>query len=139
MNSGATPDELARGLDMSGFANEPIAVMSGDMTGDGMNEVVVSIFDQSSKGIPPACRLLILLCEGDQFSLKFDQPTPEVIGGPLLWVLQDLNADGSEELVDSLARCGWLICIPQTLHSMKSSKWLKNSGEQQSGNSGPGL
>jgi tetratricopeptide (TPR) repeat protein len=110
-NQGASIGELSQALNAAGVANQPTAVLSGDMTGDGKNDLVVSVFDPQSKHIPPAGKLIILVCEGGKFGVEYEQPTPGMYGGPHLWYLQDLNADRKADLVDSLATCGAHTCF----------------------------
>jgi hypothetical protein len=111
LNAGATPQELDRALYDQGVANQPVGVLSADMTGDGKLDVVVSLFDPESQHIPPAGALLIYTCQGDSYGLVVYQPTGAQAGGPRLYALQDLNADGAADLVDSVATCGASTCF----------------------------
>jgi hypothetical protein len=111
LNAGGTPDGLKQALNNAGIANQPVSVQTADMTGNGKNDWVVSIFDPGSQLIPPGGALLIYTCQGGGYELSLNQPTPQGKGGPHLWYLQDLDADGRADLVYSLATCGAHTCF----------------------------
>jgi len=111
LNAGGSPDELGQALNQAGIANQPVSVQTGDMTGNEKNDLVVSIFDPGSQLIPPGGALLIYTCQEGVYDLTVNQPTPQGQGGPHLWYLQDLDADGRADLVYSLATCGAHTCF----------------------------
>lgn len=111
LNGGATLQGLIETLSAVAIANLPVGVMSGDLTGDGAHDFVVSIYDRASTNIPPAGALLIYVCQGGQYTLALNQPTGAGEGGPRLWYLQDLNADGRADLVDTVTLCGASTCF----------------------------
>jgi hypothetical protein len=111
LNAGGSPDGLKQALNQAGIANQPVSVQMGDMTGNGKDDWVVSIFDPGSQLIPPGGTLLIYTCQGGGYELSLNQPTPQGQGGPHLWYLQDLDADGRADLVYSLATCGAHTCF----------------------------
>jgi len=113
INSGASIQELDESLYNAGIANQPVAVMIGDMTGDNKMDVVVSIYDPASLNVPPAGTLLIYICQADQYRLALNQPTGKAEGGPHLWYLQDLSASGRADLVDSVVTCGDNTCVEE--------------------------
>jgi len=110
LNAGAAPAELAQRLSELGVANQPLAVMEADMSGDGKTDVAVSLFDPASTLTPPAGVLLVYTCQREAFGLVVYQPTQPGAGGPHLYTLQDLNADGLADLVDSEATCAADVC-----------------------------
>jgi hypothetical protein len=106
LSGGATPDELQQALQGANIANEPVAVLSGDMTGDGkMNWPYRSLTHFSN--LPPAGFPLIFNCQ-NQYVLALNQADE---GGPHLWFMQDLDADGRADLVDSSEVCGAHTCF----------------------------
>jgi hypothetical protein len=111
LNQGGWVDELDQALYAADIANLPVPVGVADMTGNGFEEVVVSIFDPSSAGLPPAGMLLIYACDRQEFSLVYQQDSGPANGAPVIRFLQDLNADGNSELVVSSASCGAHTCF----------------------------
>lgn len=112
LNSGGTAVELEEALNEAGVANQPTSVAVADFTGDGLNDLAISIFDPASEQMPPKGRLVIYLCEGGMYWIGFNQPTEEPLyGGPHLWYWQDLNGDNAAELVTSEATCGAHTCF----------------------------
>lgn len=112
LNNGATVDELSDALNDRHVANQPISAISADMTGDKKLDVVVSVYNPTSQ-TPPEGSLIIFVCQGDQYSLALNQPTPEETIGPIIWYLEDINGDGRADLVDSLATCGANTCFEE--------------------------
>jgi len=111
LNLGLTFSGLEEVLEAAGVANQPVSVATGDLDADGKDDVVVSIFDPASPLVPPAGVLLIFTCERDHYVLAAEMPTGEGAGGPKIWFLQDLNADGAGEVVVSTATCGAHTCF----------------------------
>jgi hypothetical protein len=111
LNAGGDLDDLSNELYDLGVANLPLTVLTGEMTGDGAREVVVSIFDPQSTNSPPSGVLLIYVCRGSRYELALNESTPDFEGGPVLWQLADLDGDGKDDLVYSLTSCGAHSCF----------------------------
>jgi tetratricopeptide (TPR) repeat protein len=111
LNNGGTPSDLDEALYNAGVANQPVAVKTADMTGDGQAEVVVSIFDPASQVMPPSGKLMIYTCNGGAYQLAYQEESPEAWGAPGIRYLQDLNADGKSELIESEGSCGAHTCF----------------------------
>lgn len=111
LNAGVSAQQLSEALYTAGVANLPTTVLAGDLSGDGKRDMAVSIYDPASSLVPPAGKLLVYVCQDGQYVLALDQPTPENAGGPHLYALQDLNADGRAELALSTATCGANTCF----------------------------
>ncbi|HJW89651.1 MAG TPA: VCBS repeat-containing protein [Anaerolineales bacterium] len=111
INAGGTLQDLDAALYAAGVANQPVAVASGDLTGDGVQDVIVSIYDPGSLVIPPEGVLLVYTCHAGQYGLAHRQISEEGFGAPGIRYLQDLTNDGVDELVVSSAICGAHTCF----------------------------
>jgi hypothetical protein len=113
INSGGSPEQLADALYLAGFANLPEPAAAADLTGDGVDEVVVSVFEPDSLNLPPAGLLLIYTCQENAYRLAYQEDSRPSQGAPGIRYLRDLNADGRAELVVSSASCGAHTCFEQ--------------------------
>jgi hypothetical protein len=111
INGGGTVEALSEALYLAGIANMPEPIATGDMDGDGLEEVVVSIFEPDSMGLPPAGMLLIFTCKEGAYQLAYKEDTRPSEGAPGIRFLQDLNASGNADLVISSASCGAHTCF----------------------------
>lgn len=111
LNAGGSIAALDEALYQAHIANQPIAVGAIDVTGDGVQDVAVSIFDPASSLIPPGGKLLIFVCQDGVYRLLHHQPSTEGMGTPGIRYLQDLNADGQAELVAGSPACGASTCF----------------------------
>lgn len=111
LNSGATPEQLDEVLYELGIASLPVSASAAEMTGDNKEEMVVSIYDPLSNNMPPSGKLMIYVCESGQYELAYEQTSEDFQGAPSIRFLQDLNADGTAELITSEASCGASTCF----------------------------
>jgi hypothetical protein len=111
LNQGASPDALDEALTEAGVANVPLAVVPADLTGDGVQDVVVSIFNPRSEAIVPPGKALIYICEAGRYSLAYNEDSVRGFGSPHIWYVQDLDGDGAAEVVLSQATCGAHTCF----------------------------
>ena len=114
LNRGVTGDDLYLGLDALRIGNQPAPVAVADFTGDGFFDYAVSVYDRVSNTNPKQGRLLIYICDGaEQFEQVADIDSGETSGGPKLWFWEDLNADGTAEILYSTVQCGAHTCTEQ--------------------------
>jgi hypothetical protein len=111
LNSGATVSELDQALYDLGIASLPTSNAEADLTGDGMLDRVVSIFDPLSTNMPPSGKLMIYICQDRQLTLAYELASNPGEGAPGIRYLQDLNADRTAELVESAPACGAATCV----------------------------
>jgi hypothetical protein len=111
LNSGGSAQELDQELYSSGIANQPLSVASFDLTGNSINEVVISIIDPQSSAIVPGGTFLIYMCQEDGYRLQHRQDSPDNQGAYGIRYLQDLNSDGLGEVVISSPNCGAHTCF----------------------------
>jgi len=108
LNAGASTEELAVNLIVRGLGPEEQPVWAEDLTGDGVREVVVTVFDESQ---PRQGSLLIFNCVDGQYELAFLVISEQQAYAPLLRHIQDFNADGQREVVYSSTHCGAHTCF----------------------------
>jgi hypothetical protein len=111
LNEGGWVEDLDEALYAAEIANLPVPVGAADMTGDGFDELVVSIYDPGSVSMPPAGMLIIYTCSQGKYRQIYLQDSRPLDGAPGIRFLQDLNADGLSELVISSASCGAHTCF----------------------------
>ncbi len=111
LNSGGSLNVLDEALYQVGVANLPEPVASADMDGDGVEEVVVSIFEPGSMALPPPGMLLIYTCQDGVYHMAYQEDTRPSDGAPGIRFLRDLNANGRADLVVSSASCGAHTCF----------------------------
>lgn len=110
LNGGASPEELAVTLMVQGLGPEEQPVWAEDLTGDGVREVVVTIFDSSN---PLQGALLIYNCVDGQYVLAHLVLSKQQARAPMLRHIQDINADGLREVVYSSTHCGAHTCFEE--------------------------
>ena len=113
LNAGGSVAALDEALYQANMANQPIAVGAVDLTGDGVQDVAVSIYDQASTLVPPAGKLLIYVCQEGVYRLLHHQPSAKGMGAPGIRYLQDLNQDSLAELVAGSPACGASTCFEE--------------------------
>jgi hypothetical protein len=115
LNAGASPEELAVTLIVQGLGPEEQPVWAEDLTGDGVREVVVTVYNETQ---PPQGALLIYDCVGGQYVLSYLDISEQQSHAPRLMHIQDINADGLREVVYSSTNCGAHTCFQdvQILH-----------------------
>jgi len=110
LNAGASPEELAVTLIINGFGPDQQPVWAEDLTGDGVREVVVTVFDEAQ---PNQGALLIFNCEGGQYQLNHTEVSALDAHAPRLLHIQDFDADGMYDLVFSSTHCGAHTCFEE--------------------------
>ena len=133
LNSGGAPSDLDDALYDAGVANQPVAVETADMTGDGQEEVVVSIFDPASQVMPPAGTLLIYICQDEAYQLAYQQDSDRAQGAPGIRYLLDLNADQNADLVARAGSCGAHTCFEDVEVLAWDGEQFKNVFEGDTG------
>ncbi len=111
LNQGGSPDQLDAALYEAGVANQPVSVASADLTGDQKIDVIVSIYNPASQTIAPPGKLLVYTCQESRYSLGYEIESQENWGAPQIHFIQDMNADGQDEIVTSSTICGAHTCF----------------------------
>lgn len=110
LNDGGSPEEMAAAffLRKMNSNNEPVVVR--ELTGDGKRDVLVNVLNPDA---PSAGMLLIFSCFEETYRLGYAQFTaPQDIDLDLL-LIQDLNADGLEDLIVTSKSCGAHTCVEE--------------------------
>ncbi|MDX1438223.1 MAG: hypothetical protein R3335_15550, partial [Anaerolineales bacterium] len=110
LNAGGGFGDLEQALGDSGYGSVPLAVIVGDLTGNQVQEVIVSIFDPESELVFPPGLLLMYGCTGSDYQELYRAHSSPGSGPPHLWYLEDLDEDGDQELVVSEPTCGAHTC-----------------------------
>jgi hypothetical protein len=113
LNRGAAPNDLETALLKAGTGGQPLSVAEADLTGDGSNDMAVSVIDPTSSLFPPQGTLIFLVCEEGFYELGSTIVTKPGEGGPLLQFIQDLDGDGASEVVVTIALCETDACAEQ--------------------------
>ncbi|HLF88213.1 MAG TPA: hypothetical protein VI451_04655, partial [Anaerolineales bacterium] len=110
LNDGGIPDDLTAVLNETGGHNQS-QVAVADFSGDGLNDLGVSYFDLTME--TPESLLNIFVCQDGHYALVYqDGPGAEgFFWKKQLWVWQDLDANGTAELVASDTQCGAHTCF----------------------------
>jgi hypothetical protein len=111
LNQGGSLEALDEGLYEAGIASQPVAAAQADFTGNGKQDVVISIFDPFSPATPPGGRLVIYTCANGAYELSFTELSPEMTGAPGIRFIEDLSGDGRQEIVASSPVCGAHTCF----------------------------
>lgn len=103
-------DFLHRGGDPGRLVLEPLeGLLRGDLIGDYVPEIVLSIVDTESLQVPPPSRMLIFTCDGGGILSPYQYDPGEWMGLELIGI-QDLTGDGQGDLVFSDVNCGAHTC-----------------------------
>jgi hypothetical protein len=108
LNEGASPEELAVELMLSGLNLDQQPVVVDDLTADGLFDVIVTILNPQA---PPQGSLIIYTCQGESYALTHIEPSEAYIRAPVVIHIQDMNADGQNELIISSSSCGAHTCF----------------------------
>lgn len=111
LNSGGGLDALERSLTAIYAANPPRPVAQADLNGDGVAETVVSVVDAQVFADPKPGALLLYNCEAGAYRLVQMEFPAAGFGAPRIVHIQDINADGLNELIVSSATCGASACF----------------------------
>jgi hypothetical protein len=108
LNAGASPEELAVTLIINDLGPKEQPVWAEDLTGDGVREVVVTVFDEQ---LATQGALLIFNCKNGQYQLNHTAISSQEAHAPRLRHIQDINTDGIHEVVFSSTHCGAHTCF----------------------------
>ncbi len=111
LNAGRTPGELFQALQSSGLVAAAPVIANADFSGDGRNDLALSVHNVQAAGLGPAGIMLIYLCQDNGFSNAYQRTPDDLMRGPYLYIAQDLDADGAGELVVSTENCGAHTCF----------------------------
>jgi hypothetical protein len=108
LNDGASPEELAVALMLKGLNLDQQPVVVEDITADGLFDVIVTIMNASA---PPQGSLIIYTCQVDRYALTHIEISDALSYAPTVVHIQDMNADGQNELIISSSSCGAHTCF----------------------------
>ncbi|MGD8455035.1 MAG: hypothetical protein PVF83_01530 [Anaerolineales bacterium] len=108
LNDGASPEELAVAMMHKGLNLDQQPVVVDDLTNDGLYDVVVMLLNTSA---PPQGSLLIYTCQGGEYTLSHIEISEIPYSVPTVVRIQDMDADGQDELIIASSSCGAHTCF----------------------------
>lgn len=111
LNTGPSVSALDQALHDLGIGSIPISNAEADLSGDGVNDRVVAIFNPLSASMPPAGMLIAYICENGRYVQAYRLDAGGGQGAPVLHHLQDLNRDRLAEVVMGVPVCGASTCF----------------------------
>lgn len=111
LNQGGSLDDLGQIMETNQLEpHEGLPYSRQDFTGDGMEDVVISILNGDGAQIAPAGTLLLFVCQDDQYQVAYSSPTSTELAAPFIRAAQDVNADGIPDLLTTREMCGAHTC-----------------------------
>lgn len=126
LNSGATTDELSAELAKSLEGSQPTPAAAGDFNGDGLLDIAVSILNPITSTRPQQGVLLVYLCQEGAYQLAYTSASSSTAGAPSILFVQDINADGKDELVAAAQTCGAHTCFENVQVLVWNGKTFEN-------------
>ena len=118
LNAGGQPEPLFAAISQSGLLAAAPILASADLDGDTDLDFALSIYNGGNENTTPSGNLYVFLCGDDGFETVLDwTPAEARSGGPHLYRVQDLNADGAAELLFGEEQCGAHTCFEQ-IHAL---------------------
>ncbi|MEK6222632.1 MAG: hypothetical protein N2D54_10350 [Chloroflexota bacterium] len=105
LNEGGPVGALVVALELNGFSNVPNAATEVEITGDGKQDVIVTITRPDAIGDPKPGAILFYVCQGDHFELVQVEQPAETHGAPVLLLVQDINNQSPNEIIYSSPFC----------------------------------
>lgn len=113
LNAGGSPVALSDRLNSLGAAAQPVSVAIGDFTGDGRDDVAVSLV-YPVEGDRLDGRMLVYTCTPGAYEITYQRfPAPGDFRGFHVWQWPDLDGDGSMDLLVSRGTCGAHTCFDE--------------------------
>jgi hypothetical protein len=114
LNAGGSIEALNTLIQTKGLSpQDGISLAQMDFTGDGMQDVALSIADLESSGPFVSGSFLIFVCSDSSYMLNYASPVSTELGMPVLQAAEDLNGDSTADLLISRSRCGAHTCFIQ--------------------------
>lgn len=109
------------------------AVAEADLTGDGWSDLVLSIVRPAAESGPAGGGLLLFVCSDSRYILAGSTASGPGEGAPNIHASQDLNADGTADLVVGFPTCGAHTCFERVQALMWTGDGLENRLQGDSG------
>lgn len=114
LNQGGLVEPLAAALQSTPAPNgNRAAVSRRDLTGDGLEDLAVTLYGAEQGSTRPSGSLLIFRCDKDRYRLAYSTTPSQNVGPPVLMSVKDLNGDGLVELLYWRETCGAHTCFKQ--------------------------
>jgi hypothetical protein len=111
LNQGGLVEPLAQVLATTPGPDDSLSSsIRRDLTGDGLEDLVVTLHDGSQQPNSSGS-LFIFRCDKDRYKLAYSSAPDQNLGAPNLKLVQDLNADGLQEILSTRETCGAHTCF----------------------------
>jgi len=111
LNQGGGLEDLGQLMEADQLdPHEGLPYSRQDFTGDGLEDIVISILKGDGAQIAPAGSLLLFVCQDDQYQLAYTSPPSTELAAPFIRAAQDLTGDNIPELLTTRESCGAHTC-----------------------------
>jgi tetratricopeptide (TPR) repeat protein len=114
LNQGGSLEALGQVIQDNLLApHEGLPYSRQDFSGDGWEDIVISILNGDGRQIAPAGTLLLYVCQEDLYQLVYSSPPSTDLAAPFIRAAQDLNGDDIPDLLTTRETCGAHTCSNQ--------------------------
>lgn len=124
LNQGGSLEELGQVIQNNLLdPHEGLPYSRQDFSGDGWEDIVISILNGDGRQIAPAGTLLLYVCQEDLYQLAYSSPPSTELAAPFIRAAQDLNGDDIPDLLTTRETCGAHTCS----HQIDIFSWIEGS------------
>jgi hypothetical protein len=114
LNQGGSLEDLGQLIETNQLApHEGLPYSQQDFSGDGWEDIAISILNGDGRQIAPAGTLLLYVCREGQYQLAYTSPPSTELAAPFIREAQDINGDGIPDLLTTRETCGAHTCSYQ--------------------------
>jgi hypothetical protein len=127
LNSGGKIATMYGILEAAGMApSEDRGWVEDDFTGDGFDDIAITLIDPETQDIFPAGTLILARCSESHYELSFQAPVLNGWSAPKIVSFEDLNGDRVSDLLIGRDSCGAHTCFTQLKALLWDGETLEN-------------
>lgn len=127
LNAGGSVTDLGRHLESVGLlSTSGLGPVQLDLTGDGLDDLALTVVDRASQGPFPAGTFFLFACSGGRYESTYTSPSSPEGGVPVIHAAQDLTGDGLADLLIGRPVCGAHTCFETAQVLVWSGSTLEN-------------